>query len=264
MRIKIIPLLTLFCLSFSLTAQDYSTYGEIYDYEVGDIFHYKELHYTHDYWLFRDINVEIVQKIQSTWGDTLTYVKFVKTYTDVQPGPSGYEEYYENKVIPDQNLIFIADSIYYSGDYNGRKISYTDFTYGDVEHFHEYVDGCGRTVYYYKYWDPAPNQKSIRLLYFKKGDEEWGTPNPVVGLKEQLLENDFIIIFPNPTRDKIHLAAGDDIVIKDVRIYNQAGKEVLILSSEFEIIDISSLSPGLYLVYVSTEKGRICRKLIKE
>ncbi|MEE4255394.1 MAG: hypothetical protein V2I47_00005, partial [Bacteroidales bacterium] len=211
-------------LVFSLVtlAQDYSTWGEIYDYEVGDEFHYKELHYTHDYWLFRDINKIIVGRDESSGGDTITYTRFVKQYTIITSGPEGYEEFYENRVVYNANSLCFADSVYYTDDYNGRKISLLDYTIGQDVNSDEYVDGCGLAVYRRNYWDPAPNNHSIRLLYFKKGEEEWGTPNPVVGIPILKQQRNDIQIYPNPARDNLQISSSENI--EGLMICDQYGR----------------------------------------
>ena len=74
-----------------------------------------------------------------------------------------------------------------------------------------------------------------------------------------------IIMSPNPSNDfiSIHLS---NTLIKDVSVYSLTGKELINLNVEafetIEKVDVSSLSPGSYIVYINTNEGYYSRRLI--
>lgn len=262
MRIKAALSFLLIFTSLFVSSQNYSTRGEIYDYEVGDIFHFEEDEFWTYGWLDRVINIEIIEKSVSSNFDTITYKKFVETYTTTTGGgPQGYDSFYEYRVVVNPDLLFIVDSVYYSNNYNARKISYIDDSYGLVDIYYRYVDGCGLANYLFRDMNGPPYEFGTAMVYFKKGDEEWGTPNPIVGIHDLNDAKKSIKIFPNPARDIIHLSA-TDFIIAEVHIYDHLGRLVQLVSNNFKTIDISAFQSGLYVVEVMWDGHRIRKKLI--
>ena len=76
---------------------------------------------------------------------------------------------------------------------------------------------------------------------------------------DQVEETKNYIINPNPAGNKIKIS-GDDI--RMITVYTLDGNQLL--QSNKTDIDISSLHKGVYLNKISTDKGIISRKLIKE
>ncbi|MEA3478766.1 MAG: hypothetical protein U9R60_11340 [Bacteroidota bacterium] len=133
MRSICITILSLFSLLSDSFSQDYSTWGEIYDYEVGDIFHIEESEeQVSFYWLDRIVNIEIVEKNISNNLDTITYKKLIKTYTVSSIG-NGYDSYHQMQTVVYPDSLCIVDSVYYSSYYNQRKISYIDNSFGLID-----------------------------------------------------------------------------------------------------------------------------------
>ena len=89
-----------------------------------------------------------------------------------------------------------------------------------------------------------------------------------VGVNEILLEN--IMVYPNPTNGMLKIASGK-LKIRSVSIFDIFGKNIVIntpispknLVSE-NVIDISHLSAGIYFVILTTETGKIVKKITKE
>jgi hypothetical protein len=99
-------------------------------------------------------------------------------------------------------------------------------------------------------------------LYFKKGEEEWGEPNPVVGIPDLKQQRNDIQIYPNPARDNLQISSSENI--EGLMICDQYGRLVLSPPSENNTIDVSALESGMYFLIISTEKGQISKKFIKE
>ncbi|OFZ55136.1 MAG: hypothetical protein A3D92_12060 [Bacteroidetes bacterium RIFCSPHIGHO2_02_FULL_44_7] len=74
-----------------------------------------------------------------------------------------------------------------------------------------------------------------------------------------------IRMYPNPSFGEITLQAGDD-QIEQVRIFDAAGRLVYDLqSNETKMtIDLSTVSPGMYMVEIRTQDGQGRAQLIRQ
>ena len=263
MRISItICLLLLF--SMSAVAQDYSTWGEIYDFEVGDEFHYEEQVLTVGFgYIIKIINIEITDKVFSMNNDSITYTQSVVKFTVPGYGGPSYENYNETFTVTDLSTLLLADSVYTDSLYNGRKISYIDESGVNLDtDIKKYVNGCGLAYWFYREMLSPPMEYYYHLTYFSKNGEEWGTPNPVVGISDLKQQRNDIQIYPNPVRDNLQISSSENI--EELMICDQYGRLVLSPPSENNTIDVSALEPGMYFLIISTEKGQISKKFIKE
>ncbi len=73
------------------------------------------------------------------------------------------------------------------------------------------------------------------------------------------LQDDFSI-FPNPATDILNISINNNLILEKVTIYNNLGKVVKVANDK--IINIDNLSSGIYLVEVTTNKGKAVKKLI--
>lgn len=71
-------------------------------------------------------------------------------------------------------------------------------------------------------------------------------------------------IFPQPVRDKLNVKAGGNI-IRSVVLINVAGATVAktSVSSDYVSLDVSGLSPGVYVIIIETENKTYSRKILK-
>ncbi|WP_026755566.1 T9SS type A sorting domain-containing protein [Sediminibacter sp. Hel_I_10] len=76
------------------------------------------------------------------------------------------------------------------------------------------------------------------------------------------LEQQFRIV-PNPSHGIFKVSAPQDLVIKNVSIYDVTGKLVLVAHAETEV-NASELAKGLYLVKISSEIGTISKRIVIE
>jgi hypothetical protein len=73
---------------------------------------------------------------------------------------------------------------------------------------------------------------------------------------------DEISIFPNPANRELTISSKDGTTIEKVIIYNQTGQIVQKEKPANNIIDISELQPGMYLIEVVSGQKKIREKLI--
>lgn len=87
----------------------------------------------------------------------------------------------------------------------------------------------------------------------------------VFDLSDVLLVREFNIpeiqIFPNPAKDILEIEIGDLTELREVNIYNNIGQ--WISSSRKKRINIAHLPTGVYMIHLTTAKGKDFKKLIK-
>jgi hypothetical protein len=254
-------------ISTGIKSQNISTRAEIYDYEIGDIFHYN---YTgtlggswHDYSIK---NIEILDKFYTQ--DTLpNYIRDIKIKSSSSDNPEWVFEHF----IDTMHISFPSSPIWSNIDstgvnqelYNGRLINYyTEITH-DIIKNKRFVVGCGNVLDEWNEWGWYSGQIT-ELVYYKKGDEEWGTPNPV-SVDEFKADKRNLILYPNPAKSTLKISTNDFENIF-VEIFDISGN--LVMNKEIitvaKTIDISQLNAGLYLIKIKTGGSIVFRKLIKE
>lgn len=83
----------------------------------------------------------------------------------------------------------------------------------------------------------------------------------------QLSTNEFnlnnIQVYPNPTNSLLFIKAQNNNIEK-IEIYNSFGQLNLTKGNDFQNIDVSHLSSGIYIMKIFTENGHINKKIIKK
>jgi hypothetical protein len=120
--------------------------------------------------------------------------------------------------------------------------------------------GLGRVYYEFIDYNPDDYTNDFKeLVYFKKGEEEWGEMQTIVGLKE-FDQKDQIVIYPNPASDYISIQSYENTIIQ---IYNSTGQLLLSdkTNSTISQIKVSSFPSGVYFVSLLDEEGFSIGKL---
>jgi Secretion system C-terminal sorting domain len=88
------------------------------------------------------------------------------------------------------------------------------------------------------------------------------TPCSLLGTSQNSLQNS-LTIFPNPTNNLININANN--MILQTEIYDVNGRLIANSShnSENVILDVSSLSNGIYMLKIATENGVSTQKVVK-
>jgi hypothetical protein len=92
----------------------------------------------------------------------------------------------------------------------------------------------------------------------------WEGNTPTTDVRTHSIDN-HIRVYPNPSSDQLKIQT--DSYIEKVSIYNLTGqmvKDVQTREEKNAIIDISDLSPGIYLVKVKSSNGYYTGKVVKE
>jgi hypothetical protein len=91
-----------------------------------------------------------------------------------------------------------------------------------------------------------------------------GGAAPTVGLSELSSNASELSIFPNPASGHVKIATSNASEITSVAIYDLTGKRIEPVFIKSELIDLSNLSPGIYLLEVRTATGSYRKKIVKE
>lgn len=253
--------------TISIHAQDFPTRGEIYNYEVGDIFHTKFFGISPGFGMSDKQNIEIIIKFYSDNMDTVYYGRHIEGNISTSDNPDdAYYDDYDTVFFANLEDVFIADSVFEDNNYfNGRKTIYSDH-YDELEYTYTssmHTIGCGQV---YDEWDCNDPENStyaeFELVYFKKGDEEWGEEQVIVGTPE-ISKKQRLKIFPNPTTDYLNISCNDAIANSSILIFNTNGQLQLSkkLNAHNERISVSGLPSGVYLAQQIDSGGNIIARM---
>ena len=84
------------------------------------------------------------------------------------------------------------------------------------------------------------------------------------GSVERMHPEDKIAISPNPANRQLTISTKDGTTIEEVTIYNQTGQTVILEKPVNNIIDISQLQLGMYIIEVVSGQMKVREKLIIE
>ena len=84
----------------------------------------------------------------------------------------------------------------------------------------------------------------------------------ISGFKELRINNKSLEIFPNPANRQVTIFCKDGTTIEEVIIYNITGQIVHQEKPVNNIIDISELQPGMYIIEVISGERKIRKKLM--
>lgn len=98
---------------------------------------------------------------------------------------------------------------------------------------------------------------------FGSGTCNYDVNGDLVILSSKDVSNIEASINPNPTTGLIKIALSNQSKVEKVEIYSVSGR-IVYNTSNTGIIDISSLSSGLYILKAKTNEGQFSRKIIKQ
>ena len=87
--------------------------------------------------------------------------------------------------------------------------------------------------------------------------------NMIEAVDEVMSENEIVSIFPNPSKDKVHISVKEDANLTGIKVYDNIGREIFNTVSVSELeTTLNNLSSGVYTVNVSSDKGNQVVKLV--
>jgi hypothetical protein len=157
--------------------------------------------------------------------------------------------------------------------FNGAYTNVTDssWNYGS---FSQSDSDCGNVIHNQfedNYFSFFQTFIGFYQIYSDGTGQVLSMQNPIFGgavfRNYQLNTNDRVLeqikIYPNPSKSVIYCNA-NQLEISKIQIINSLGQNVKTKINDFDVIDISELSPALYSLKIETEKGTVYKKIIKQ
>lgn len=267
----IISLLLVFIVPLNIQAQRVLTRGEVYNFSINDVFHYKNNTY--------EISsppsgrtVKITKKTFSANNDTVTYefeeVVFYTQYNS--PNFSWHISPMVTKSITYSNLNapitlyngFSHDTIRFRFDSSGTLINYYEYSVGTFEP--DYFWGhYGEKIGVVDFGIAIPSNQYVngeKLTYYKTATKESGNPWEFPTSVEESSIQDFIQISPNPFTNLLTISSSKP---NKLSIYNLLGQLVFTQNNRIgqTTLELQNLPNGLYIVNSEAE-GKILKKFI--
>ena len=82
------------------------------------------------------------------------------------------------------------------------------------------------------------------------------------GLDNNLELNSDINIYPNPTSNQLTIDTKLNVI--EITIIDVTGKSVKTVMTDFNIIDVSNLTNGIYFIQLITDEGTVTKKFVKQ
>ncbi|MCB0807043.1 MAG: T9SS type A sorting domain-containing protein [Bacteroidales bacterium] len=283
------------------------TMRDVYDFEVGDEYHYSTYYSasSESWWKNKIIDIlgkEWIQNDQvkytyrqETWGyegppyyyDMFHFIDTVeKVYADIDTLINDHLPL-QSYMIPTGTYDLLTYDIIQTDKYNGRPVmitsndGYSYTSYNDCFTRWWFDSGVFYADYYIKGGGKLSDNVTLDaggypyssrqdMVYFMKGDEEWGTQlePPVIGIDEHSGNHRTMLVYPNPAIGDIHFSTGGVPVsgLCNFKLYDLNGRLLIDKSIDpnDDSIDVSKLNAGLYFYRVVgkelSEQGKIAVK----
>ena len=272
--------------------QNINLVEQYYDSQVGD-----ELHYSWDYY-FWDSGAQITHRYickylsRSDYEDRIEHqyelranggiptvgkqtIPKGKLLFETEPNEpffddSGYSYGRIRKAIITNRNTFIAEMfvISYLVEFWQQPLCFFQGpagTWGRLSSHHYYSGLSG--PYPGEYYDIIEGIKIYKLVYYKKGDIEYGTPFDFdTSVSDHKNDNSFSV-YPNPANDYITIKSANNESLDNciVEIYDLYGRKLLTKSFDnTELLDVSFLNSGYYMIKLIPKNKNITYiKMIK-
>jgi hypothetical protein len=252
---KLLALVFVVFTVFISSAQSISTNRDIYNFDIGDIFHYEHEMQAPSSGANVTSNVEIAGKYYSIGQDTVFYIRDVILKTTGSGIPTQISSFTDTIFYSSLDSLVnsgIIDSVFYDTTlYNGRKINRDTNSYYDL-----YADSLGKVVDLIYYEPVTLTINEERLVYYRKGSEEWG--NPVyVGIKDNF-ESLNVNIFPNPASTNINVVFSqfpkEPLIFELFDITGRLKRLYKFPKQKSVVLDINDLQKGVYILHIKSNK----------
>lgn len=262
------PTLVLLVLPSLLAQGQVLTTGEVYDFEVGDVFQSTT---TYSDGPPRTVTETIEEKTTSSAGDTVNYVIHHVSYTP-WIGPSSFAEQIVSRSYfsldePAWQWEILYDTLYIDPGMCGMavwEIGVGD-SLGPNYGYGRFVQGCGGP-YSHTYSDQTDQWQNVDLTYFQKGAVECGTLQSIpVGISETVEQQINLSIQPVPSFDQVTVQLiGADVWLSGVielSITDVQGRTLERMAVQAPKInglqlDIHELPAGIFALNLSID-GRV-------
>ncbi|MCO5262417.1 MAG: T9SS type A sorting domain-containing protein [Lentimicrobium sp.] len=271
---------------------------EVHDHEPGDELHISSMFYSYSPLRRENLIKKLLSKTIS--ADTI-YNTWERTQSVILSGQWGYNvtsfiDTITERIVPYPDFETLPGQYFrigHSGDtYNTTTMRETpdfickqmgtslgsiwDFTWlydtcyirtpdgGSYPH-NNYYAGLGGSYYECIDW---PLQSYKRLVYYKKNGVEWGNPLDIAVNTHHIgtiNPSSQFELYPNPVSDILFIKSGFCVAPAEAVIRDKFGREVMrfVIQNELESINISHLTPGLYIIRLGYGNQVFSGKIIR-
>ena len=136
--------------------------------------------------------------------------------------------------------------------FNGLETYYPGIEWEDFEY--DLAEFAGSTEDIYFSWKHNISETSFFSLNYVII-----TAGIIESVEKEMLKN--VQIFPNPTSDKLNISL--ELSINQITVYNAVGQlidQIRINNTDYQL-NVSDYDPGIYMLQIETEKGRIIKSI---
>lgn len=126
----------------------------------------------------------------------------------------------------------------------------------------KYIDGLGGPYYFCSGY--VGDTEERKLVYYKKGETEWGDKLVITGVQE-IKTNNNLKFFPNPAESFITISNPSNTSIKKIELIDFSGRIVQLWKTPKQVgntLNIQHIPSGIYLIKTSYEGGVNTEKLV--
>lgn len=266
---------------------------EIFDYQVGDEFHYVDWE---SYLMFggsaseRKYIIRILKR--ENFNDSIRYTEDVESLLRYKESASvdyvtTYNHYqtsgivYENAEFDREpgTFVFNEDStvLYVTSNFSSNSWGQTDTYYkendcwqklriiDDACNFRTFARGRGEIFYGGGCW-PDLTYSESRQVYYKKGTESWGVPLVLTGIEDPA-DQQAADVYPNPVLNDLFIDLNGITKSCTFELLDAQGKIILqtLLNVQKNRLNLHELNSGLYFYRIMSDNeqikaGRIIKK----
>lgn len=268
---------------FFIQAQDLMTIGEVFDFEVGDVFH---RHSKMTQAMENGDRMSVIDKYYSVDNDTVFYVEQHNTYwTELswegEPhfiyhyNTSVKTTFYTNLSAPiseyDDGFLLNQQS-YISSQFCDSLINKCSYQVGpgfeNDNYRRAYGKGLGRvSAFYSSGMNGGVTLVDDELFYYKKNGLTCGSPDLTgVSVESIAAKESGFSVFPNPTQSEIYLLNKgttrpfEYAVLDGTRRIISSGKSAAAEST----LQLENYKPGIYFLIIRFDNKSTTLKVIKE
>lgn len=179
-------------------------------------------------------------------------------FDDIQPVISVHKMFHGS-------IISKNDPKFYEGFYSSDSICWGMIVFDGCARSDTYFKGLGGPYYKCTYCCSQGGEER-KLVYYKKGETEWGEKLVITDVPEVKTNNN-LEFFPNPANNFITISNPSNTPIEKIELVDFSGKVVQTWRTN-ELrenkMNIQHIQPGIYLLKATTEAGIKTGKLVVE
>lgn len=102
-------------------------------------------------------------------------------------------------------------------------------------------------------------------IWQRGGTYDTTAPGPTQGIID--IANLKVLVFPNPTSDKVDIYLDEHTLIESIELCDMQGRLLMKeehIDASLKTLNIAQLNKGLYMVRINTKGGTIVRKIVKQ